>query len=714
MKLQPSNFRFLFLIIFSILLSTSTLYAKDKFSYESDSIAISRWVKPIRDSLFSNPYVVLPWLDSLEEFSKSSSSPYIKYSYNNLKANFFWATIRYDSARIYYHRALYNAKKGKLDQPYINVLGNLGILFNFLDNFDSSSYYYSKAVELAKSKQFYELYVRNIINYSNIFTQQGYFAKSIGMLTDAQQMSNTMKNSELDAMLASAMATIYYSLGDIKQMHKYYHKAISHYKVTHNQAVLATIYMNIAESFSSLVINYDSAVYYFDQALAISNNRNRANILTMIDLTKGNLHYNAGRYDSAEVRYLKAIYNPLTEKHLRRKTALHINLANVYRQIGNFNKAMLYYSIGERLADSLNLVDYHINALNGMILIDSVMGDFEQAFNRNRHYQRLKEVLNKDKSINDLKAMEVERALELQKLKYDLLETENSLQQNQLRNQQILGILILLAFISSLIFTVVQIRNTRKIRHLNKLLNDNIHELDQQKSALEKANQAKDKFFAILSHDLRGPSATLRTGLDMLNNEWPEFSEEERTNLVQQLDNLANSTYALLEDLLEWSRLQQGMMKVVETKFRLLDIVEEIKLLFFMAFTQKQQVFNLKITPEIEVKTDYQMLKQILHNLVANAIKFTPRGGTISIEARDTPSELIIYVKDSGIGIPVEKLDRLFELDADFGRPGTEGEKSSGLGLILCKDYATLLGATLKVESEPENGCTFSLRFSKS
>jgi signal transduction histidine kinase len=326
----------------------------------------------------------------------------------------------------------------------------------------------------------------------------------------------------------------------------------------------------------------------------------------------------------------------------------------------------------------------------------------------------LKEVLNKDKSINDLKAMEVERALELQKLKYDLLETENSLQQNQLRNQQILGILILLAFISSLIFTVVQIRNTRKIRHLNKLLNDNIHELDQQKSALEKANQAKDKFFAILSHDLRGPSATLRTGLDMLNNEWPEFSEEERTNLVQQLDNLANSTYALLEDLLEWSRLQQGMMKVVETKFRLLDIVEEIKLLFFMAFTQKQQVFNLKITPEIEVKTDYQMLKQILHNLVANAIKFTPRGGTISIEARDTPSELIIYVKDSGIGIPVEKLDRLFELDADFGRPGTEGEKSSGLGLILCKDYATLLGATLKVESEPENGCTFSLRFSKS
>jgi signal transduction histidine kinase len=589
----------------------------------------------------------------------------------------------------------------------------LGILFNFLDNFDSSSYYYSKAAELAKSKQFYELYVRNIINYSNIFTQQGDFAESIAMLTEAQQMSDEMKNSELDAMLASAMATIYYSLGDIKQMHKYYRKAISHYKVTQNQSVLATLYINIAESFSSLSNNYDSAVYYFDQALAISNERNRANILNVIDITKGNLHYDAGRYDSAEVRYLKAIQNPLAEKHLRRKTALHVNLANVYRQTKSYDKAMKYYFIGERFADSLNLVEYHMNALHGMILIDSALGDFEQAFNRNRRYQRLKDALNKDESINDLKAMEVERALELQKLRNELLLTENNLQQNQLRNQQILGVLILLAFISSLIFTVVQIRNSKKIRLLNKLLNRNILELDQQKSALEKANQAKDKFFAILSHDLRGPSATLRTGLGMLNNEWSEFTEEERINLIQQLDNMADNTHSLLEDLLEWSRLQQGMMKVVESKFRLLDVVEEIKLLFFMAFTQKEQVFKLEIKQETVLNTDYQMLKQILHNLVANAIKFTPRGGTISIEAQDTSSELIICVKDSGIGIPPEKLNRLFELDADFGRPGTEGEKSSGMGLILCNDYATLLGASLKVESEPEKGSTFCIQFSK-
>ncbi len=90
------------------------------------------------------------------------------------------------------------------------------------------------------------------------------------------------------------------------------------------------------------------------------------------------------------------------------------------------------------------------------------------------------------------------------------------------------------------------------------------------------------------------------------------------------------------------------------------------------------------------------MLKQIIHNRVANAIKFTPRGSTIIVEANKTHSELIICVIDSGIGIPSNKLGRLFEQDADFGRPGTEDEKSSGIGFILCKEYATFVSSKIK------------------
>lgn len=702
----------LVLILFLGLFSSSvSLNANNITSYESDSMAIAKWVEPIKESLFVNPDTVLPWMDSLEQYAGSHDVSYVRYIFNNLKANYFWATMNYDSALVYYRIAHGYALSGKLKRPLVHVLGNLGILYNFLDNFDSSNYYYTLATNKANEFEFYDSYVRNIINHSFILNNQGHYAKSIVMLNEAQQRSAGMHNAELDALLASALGSVYYAMGDIQKMHFQLRKAIRYYLETKNYPVLTIHYMNIAESFSSLEFNYDSAFFYFDKALAISTERNRPNILNVIDLTRGNINYDEGNYDSAEVYYLRALQNPLTEKHIRRKTAVLVNLANVYRMKKNYSAARHYYTMGERFADSLHFIEYQLNAILGLVRIDSALKNYEQAFFKNQEYQVLKETLNKTEVSNSLKVMEAERNLEVQKLENELLEKENIFQQNQILNQRILVVFILLGFVGSLIFTIVQLRNSKKIKQLNTLLNSNIAKLDEQNAALDKASKTKDKFFGILSHDLRSPSATLQTGLSMLNKEWDDFSEEERTQLIHQLDQTAENTHALLEDLLRWTQIQQGGLKVSTTKFRLADLVEELSLLFYMALSQKEQTLTTRINPDIEMMTDYQMLKQILHNLLTNAIKFTSHGGNITIEATEEETGLKISVIDNGIGIPQEMLGRLFDLDADFGRPGTDNEKSSGMGLILCKDYATLLGAALRVDSEKDKGSNFSLHF---
>ncbi|MDD4374933.1 MAG: ATP-binding protein [Bacteroidales bacterium] len=699
-------------LLFLILISSSvTITASPKTSYHADSIVISKWLVPINDSLFIKPDAILPWMDSLKQFAAQNESPYVDFTYNNSRANYFWATIQYDSALGYYRKAYQYALKGNLKRPLVYVLGNLGILYNYLGNFDSSTYYYTWATNKAKEFQLYDTYVRNIINHSFILNQHAQYSKSIVMLHEAQQISARLNNAELDALLASALANVYYSLNDIDQMHKHLRVALSYYKDTQNQPILTTHYVNFAESFSSLVFNYDSAFFYFNKALAISNDRNRPEILNAIDFTKGNLNYQAGRFDSAEIFYLRSLNNPLTEKHLRRKTALLINLANVYRKTEDYKAARHYYTVGERFADSLHFIEYQLNAILGLVRIDSALKNYEQAFFKNQEYQGLKETLNKTEVSNSLKVMEAERNLEVQKLENELLEKENLWQQNQILNQRILVVFILLGFVGSLIFTIVQLRNSKKIRRLNTLLNNNIAKLDEQNAALDKASKTKDKFFGILSHDLRSPSATLQTGLSMLNKEWDDFSEEERTHLIHQLDQTSENTHALLEDLLRWTQIQQGGLKVSATKFRLADLVEELRLLFYMALSQKQQTLTTRINQYIEMMTDYQMLKQILHNLLSNAIKFTSRGGNITIEAAEDETGLKISVIDNGIGIPQDMLGRLFDLDTDFGRPGTENEKSSGMGLILCKDYATLLGATLGVDSKKDQGSNFSLHF---
>lgn len=702
----------LVLILFLGLFSSSvSLNANNIASYESDSMAIAKWVEPIKESLFVNPDTVLPWMDSLEQYAGSHDVSYVRYIFNNLKANYFWATMHYDSALVYYRIAHGYALSGKLKRPLVHILGNLGILYNFLDNFDSSNYYYTLATNKANEFEFYDSYVRNIINHSFILNNQGHYAKSIVMLNEAQQRSSEMDNAELDALLASALGSVYYAMGDIQKMHFQLRKAIRYYLETKNYPVLTIHYMNIAESFSSLEFNYDSAFFYFDKALAISTERNRPNILNVIDLTRGNINYDEGNYDSAEVYYLRALQNPLTEKHIRRKTAVLVNLANVYRMKKNYSAARHYYTMGERFADSLHFIEYQLNAILGLVRIDSALKNYEQAFFKNQEYQVLKETLDKTEVSNSLKVMEAERNLEVQKLENELLEKENIFQQNQILNQRILVVFILLGFVGSLIFTIVQLRNSKKIKQLNTLLNSNIAKLDEQNAALDKASKTKDKFFGILSHDLRSPSATLQTGLSMLNKEWDDFSEEERTHLIHQLDQTAENTHALLEDLLRWTQIQQGGLKVSTTKFRLADLVEELRLLFYMALSQKEQTLTTRINPDIEMMTDYQMLKQILHNLLTNAIKFTSHGGNITIEAAEEETGLKISVIDNGIGIPQEMLGRLFDLDADFGRPGTDNEKSSGMGLILCKDYATLLGAALRVDSEKDKGSNFSLHF---
>ncbi|MBZ0241631.1 MAG: HAMP domain-containing histidine kinase, partial [Bacteroidales bacterium] len=424
-----------------------------------------------------------------------------------------------------------------------------------------------------------------------------------------------------------------------------------------------------------------------------------------------NLFYSAKNYDSATFYYQRALQNPLSEVYLRRKTALLVNMANVYRDKNNFKAAVDLYQKGYQLSDSLGLLEYKSNALLGLTRIDSTRGNFERAFFHSLERQQILTELKTDEARNHLMASEAARALEVQNLKNKLLQTENEYQDKMIANQRWFGLLIVLTLIGILVFTLIQFRNYKKIKRLNKLLETNISRLDTQNLELDHLNKTKDKFFSIVSHDLRSPFAALRTGTIMLNTEWEELTEDEKRELVLQLDKSAENTHNLLEELLQWSLLQQGLMKLSERTFSVSDMIQELKDLFDNIVGAKELRLNVDFDQALQLTTDYQMLKQLLQNLLTNAVKFTPRGGEITIELRSEPGMASIAVRDTGIGIPKENQGRIFEIDCDFGRPGTEGEKSSGMGLILCMDYARLMGAKLELESEVGRGSVFRVVF---
>jgi len=233
-------------------------------------------------------------------------------------------------------------------------------------------------------------------------------------------------------------------------------------------------------------------------------------------------------------------------------------------------------------------------------------------------------------------------------------------------------------------------------------------EIKVKNKLLETLNAEKDKFFSIIAHDLRGPLSAFMEATKILTEEIQNMSYEEIREISKELNKEASSIYALLENLLEWSRLQRGVLKFEIKNVKLPELVRTAIEPLRAAAVSKNIEIELNIPAGAEVEADIHMIETVIRNLISNAIKFTP-GGKITVSAEKSDEKFIkVGIKDTGIGVPSEMIPHLFSLTGNVNRPGTEGEPSSGLGLLLCKEFVEKHGGKIWVESEEEKGSLFS------
>ncbi len=231
--------------------------------------------------------------------------------------------------------------------------------------------------------------------------------------------------------------------------------------------------------------------------------------------------------------------------------------------------------------------------------------------------------------------------------------------------------------------------------------------IQNQKLELEKANETKDKFFSIIAHDLKGPIGNINNGLDILEED--ELDEDNKKELLKHVKNSAKSTYDLLDNLLNWALIQKGQLVLHPKNCKLNQIILEcIQLLNGLAKQKKIEIKYIFIQ-EVEIFVDESTIKTICRNLLSNAIKYSPVNGIINInlEHKTNFSELII--KDNGVGMEPEKIQTLFVVGMNKSLPGTSGEKGTGLGLILCKEFAEKNNGYLTVKSELGKGSQFTV-----
>ncbi len=301
---------------------------------------------------------------------------------------------------------------------------------------------------------------------------------------------------------------------------------------------------------------------------------------------------------------------------------------------------------------------------------------------------------------------DIEKSVEL---KSDLLENENKesrLMEKRYLNKKgeiiwaLTSVSLHRDFERKPLFFIAQIQNiTERKKAEEKLI--------KYADELKTLNASKDKFFSIISHDLRSPFNSLLGITEYISQSYDDLTQKEIRDSVKNIYNSSQKLYNLILNLLEWSRLHTGRFEIDKAEIELQALVEEMKSLYSESARAKNINIYTEIPDNLNILADKYMIETIFRNLISNAIKFTNDGGKVKIIASAKGSFAEIAVIDNGVGISKENLNDLFKIDEQFRRDGTANEKGTGLGLILCREFIEKNNGTINVESEEGKGSRF-------
>jgi PAS domain S-box-containing protein len=232
--------------------------------------------------------------------------------------------------------------------------------------------------------------------------------------------------------------------------------------------------------------------------------------------------------------------------------------------------------------------------------------------------------------------------------------------------------------------------------------------LKESEARLKELNATKDKLFSIIGHDLQSPLSNIIGFSELIEKGYDLYSDEDIRRYNRIVYDISQSVSSLLENLLTWARSQRNQIKVIPRYVPVHMVAEKCYSLLMHSLVQKEITFINDISPDTVVFADEEMLTIVIRNLISNAVKFTHRKGTISVESRPGSDTVITCIKDSGTGIAPETLKHLFQTEGSHPKAGTEGESGTGLGLIICRDFIEKNGGEIWVESEAGQGSVFS------
>ena len=247
----------------------------------------------------------------------------------------------------------------------------------------------------------------------------------------------------------------------------------------------------------------------------------------------------------------------------------------------------------------------------------------------------------------------------------------------------------------------------------NRELEEKNTELDEKNIQLHTLNADKDKFFSIIAHDLRNPLSALSELPQVIIENIENYTKDELIKMTLMQRDAAKNLFALLDNLLTWSRIQRGMIEFRPQPLGIENIVAKNIALMKPNAEEKHITLRNLVRGKLRIHADYNMVDTVIRNLISNALKFTMEGGSVEVSAKQDTHRVEVAVSDTGIGINDQYMAKLFRIDDQYRRIGTANEKGTGLGLILCKEFIKQHSGNIWAESEVGKGATFKFTLPK-
>jgi signal transduction histidine kinase/Flp pilus assembly protein TadD len=525
------------------------------------------------------------------------------------------------------------------------------------------------------------------------------YAKKIG---DNSTILNTLLN----------IGVMYDNNGDYENCLKYYLEGLK-YAENSDKATLALLQSYIAEVYLSQK-NIENAEKYLEQAIQNSRAANDSKSLIWAYSILGNIQLDKNNYQAAERYFTESL-------QLARNIDYKLEIIHALSDLGKYYNRINNFSQAEKsLSEAFNLA----KELNSLTDLSIIYEEFSELYSKNQNFKKAFEFHQKYKEISDslfvlsnsekITELKTKQELKQKDRETELLIHENDLQKKIINSQKIIALVISLLAIGSIIFIWVLLRNRNKILKAKNLLqfkNDEIEnnrtEISEKNEVLAGLNATKDKFFSIIAHDLRNPIAAFVNISELLELDYDKISDNDKREIISQMNSSSKNLIRLLENLLTWARLSNNKIDVYPENLLMKDVLESSIHPYLQSAQNKKIKIIVDIPDELTIETDRFIIQTIIGNLINNAIKFSNQHSEINISLTSTKHAHKLAIKDNGIGIEESQLRNIFVLGKISTGRGTMGEGGTGLGLVLVKELVEILNWQIEVKSKVNAGSEF-------